>query len=77
MSKDWRRTGPPQQERPLCCAWARFWPSGVVGLEERLIAYAIIDRVLPEAEIEIRAELSEVPEERALARPSPGDAPRQ
>jgi uncharacterized protein (DUF2336 family) len=32
--------------------------SGVVGLEERLIAYAIIDRVLPEAEIEIRAELA-------------------
>jgi uncharacterized protein (DUF2336 family) len=32
--------------------------SGVVGLEERMIAYAIIDRVLPEVEIEIRAELS-------------------
>ncbi|HVM83397.1 MAG TPA: DUF2336 domain-containing protein [Candidatus Binatia bacterium] len=32
--------------------------SGVVGVEERLIAYAIIDRVLPEAEIEVRAELS-------------------
>src|SRR3954453_9371419 len=32
--------------------------SGVVGLEERLIAYAIIDRVLPDAEIEIRAELA-------------------
>ncbi|HVO04565.1 MAG TPA: DUF2336 domain-containing protein [Candidatus Cybelea sp.] len=32
--------------------------SGVVGTEERLIAYQIIDRVLPEAEIEIRAELS-------------------
>src|SRR5215813_7410339 len=32
--------------------------SGVVGVEERLIAYSIIDRVLPEAEIEIRAELS-------------------
>jgi len=30
----------------------------VVGVEERLIAYAIIDRVLPEAEIEVRAELS-------------------
>src|ERR1700743_521967 len=32
--------------------------SGVVGLEERMIAYAIIDRVMPEVEIEIRAELS-------------------
>src|SRR5260370_28081693 len=32
--------------------------SGVVGLEERMIAYAIIDRVLPEVEIEIRSELS-------------------
>ncbi|HVZ00874.1 MAG TPA: DUF2336 domain-containing protein [Dongiaceae bacterium] len=32
--------------------------SGVVGLEERMIAYAIIDRVLPEVEIEIRAELA-------------------
>lgn len=32
--------------------------SGVVGAEERMIAYAIIDRVLPEAEIEIRTELS-------------------
>jgi uncharacterized protein (DUF2336 family) len=32
--------------------------SGVVGLEERMIAYAIIDRVLPEVEIEIRTELA-------------------
>jgi uncharacterized protein (DUF2336 family) len=32
--------------------------SGVVGQEERQIAYAIIDAVLPEAEIEVRAELS-------------------
>jgi uncharacterized protein (DUF2336 family) len=32
--------------------------SGVIGVEERMIAYAIIDRVLPEAEIEIRAQLA-------------------
>jgi uncharacterized protein (DUF2336 family) len=32
--------------------------SGIVGPEERQIAYAIIDRVLPEAEMEIRAQLA-------------------
>ena len=32
--------------------------SGIVGPEEREIAYAIIDKVLPEAELEIRAELA-------------------
>jgi uncharacterized protein (DUF2336 family) len=33
--------------------------SGIVGPEEREIAYAIIDRVLPEAELEIRAQLAQ------------------
>ncbi len=51
--------------------------SGVVGLEERLIAYAIIDRVLPEAEIEIRAELAKFLKNVPWLDHRPGDAPCQ